>query len=162
MKWDWLRENLNQTTIDSNLLNSTGLETICGHNKKILDLGLNNFLITVEDAKILDIITDRLFIVNDHTPQERYDILKNYFPTTMWPTIQNLDLHQQTKLLKKKYKTQYVDSVNATPIDCSCIFDRDVLIDTLAKHFEFDHSIAKSVWDNWFQKQVQFGFVPDK
>ena len=161
-KHDWLRENKEKITIDSKLLNSTGLETICGHNKKILDLGLKNFLITLEDTEILDIAADRLFIINNHNAQQRFDILKQYFPMPLWSAIHNLNLEAQIKIIKKKYKNQYNDDVDATPIDCSCIFNREQLLNTLDKHFEFDHDVARSLWNNWFQKQARLGFIPNK
>jgi hypothetical protein len=162
IKHDWLRDNEENTVIDLMLLDSLGLQTICGHNKQILDLGLNNYTITIDDPKILNIVTDRLFIINKHTPQQRYDILKQYFDKKLWATLGDLSLQDQIKILKRKYASQYKQTLPATKIDCSCVFDIERLLSTLDKHFTFDHNIAHTVWNKWYSKQEQLGFVPDK
>lgn len=141
-------------------LDSIGLETICGHNLSILDLNLNNFQIIITDPLMQQIAANRFAVVNNLTPDETFEVLIQYYPKKLEKTIRQMNTKNQLKLLRKKYS--YDRKINAKTIDLSNIFDRDSLLNLLQSHFTFDHAIAKQLWNDWYSKQAQLGFVPDK
>tara|TARA_Y100001972_G_C7646171_1_gene324774 strand:+ start:1023 stop:1595 length:573 start_codon:yes stop_codon:yes gene_type:complete len=144
---------------DLKKLNSIGLETLGGHNLSALDLHLNNFQITIKDPSIQKIAADRFQVVNNLNIDQIFKVVKQYYPKKLENTIRQMDMKNQLELLGKKYK--FDRQINATPIDLSNIFDRESLLTLLQSHFTFDHTVAKQLYDDWYSKQVQFGFVPN-
>lgn len=145
---------------DVKQLDCMGLETLGGHNLSILDLNLNNFQIIITDPSIQKIAADRLSVVNNLSTDQIFQIVRQYYPKKLEDSIRQMNTETQLKLLRKKYSADR--KINATPLDLSNIFDRDSLLKLLQSHFTFNHVIAKQLWNEWYSKQAQLGFVPDK
>ena len=130
------------------------IDTIVGHNSSVLNLGLNNYQIIINDPKIRDLAARRF--ANANKLKDISKELGHYYPRQLHKNIENLPLSKQIDLLAKKY--EYDNEYDTIKLDLSCVLDYDKLIDLLSGHFDFDHDIAKNLYSKWYKKEERNNF----
>ena len=125
--------------------------TIVGHSLLALSFGYNNYQVVINDPKLRELASRRFASVNNMNSIS--ESLRAYYPDNLYKTIHNLPLEKQIDLLAKKYK--YDVTIDAVPLDFSCVFDREKFINLLSKHFYFNKQKAIYTWNIWYHKQKE-------
>lgn len=145
LKCQITRETPVAPEIDKSILDSLPVETLVGHNLNILKYGYKNFKIVISDERIRKIASERFASASNMNDISH--VVAQYYPQKLYDTIAKLPLNKQISLLSKKYERQ-VD-MDATPLDLSCIFDKQKYLDMLSNHFNFDNKVASKTYDDW-------------